>query len=165
MGLVDTLGIPLTRDQVKGISQTVGGRVGRARWRLMRHFKPLFVITGTGQGWALFATPDSYPQRLEVWIGVGDEERRVSCRADARYPYLADVFAFRRVRGVFDGVSGKPKGTYRRFTKWVATRALADFPEAEWVRVQQVRTHTVLPWEAPDAMQAVKFAMTHRRGK
>ena len=73
------------------IDGPVGGRVGRARWRLMRNFKPLFVLTGTGQGWALFATPDSYPQRLEVWIGVGDEERLVWSHSGSHRSFISFV--------------------------------------------------------------------------
>ncbi|MFT4623851.1 MAG: hypothetical protein ACI8PZ_002507 [Myxococcota bacterium] len=163
MGLVDALGIPLSTAQLKSLSSGIGGKVGRARWRLMRPLKPVFDLTGTGQGWALFATPDSHPQRLEVWIGTAGEERLVSRRCDADYPHLAAALSFRRVRGVYDSVSGKPKPTYRRFTRWVADRTFETFPEAEWVRVEQVRTHTRLPWERADPTETVKFQLTHRR--
>lgn len=165
MGLVDALGLPLTQKQVKSISQTVGGQVGRARWRVMKPFKPLFDLTGTGQGWALFATPDSHPQRLEVWIETASGERLVSRRTDRRFDYLGRTLAFRRVRGVYDSVTGKAKPQYTRFCRWVADRAFDDFPEAERVRVQQVRTHTVLPWEAPDPKETVKFVREIPRRK
>ena len=163
MGLVEALGIPLDRSQVKSLVKSIGGPVGRARWRAMKPFRGIFDLTGTGQGWALFATADSHPQRLEVWIGVGDEEVLVSRRADPAYPHLARELAFRRVRGVYDSVKGKPKGTYRRFTRWVAERTFEAYPEAEWVRVQQVRTHTVLPWEKEDGQEVVRYALTHER--
>src|SRR5262245_54627598 len=46
----------------------VTGVIGSLHRKVLAPVRPLFRLTGTGQGWALFANPDTHPARLQIRV-------------------------------------------------------------------------------------------------
>lgn len=120
-------------------------------WRreLLAPMRPLHDLMGVGQGWGFFAVPVTHPRRLEVYAIDGDTERLIYRRLDPRHSWRAAWFSDRHVRGVYDSIRGR-KPTYRRFVATVAEMAFEDFPNADEVRVQLVRSRTPHPRQDVD---------------
>lgn len=113
-------------------------------------FRPVMRMTGTGQGWALFAAPDTHPHRLEVFVRVGGDWSLIYRRFHPQASWNDGIFRFRRVRGVYDSSTQRQLPSYKAFSAWVAEQALADYPQATGAKVQMVRTHTTVPGEPRD---------------
>lgn len=121
------------------------GALGRAHRRLLAPARPLFRWTGTGQGWALFANPDTHPSRLEVAWHRGDVEQVVYRRLDPQLDWQADVLGYRRIRGLYDATSARHHATptVRRLADWLAQRV--EDPEVDGVTVRFVATPLAVP--------------------
>ncbi|MEQ1506938.1 MAG: hypothetical protein ABMB14_32220 [Myxococcota bacterium] len=141
----------------------VTGAIGGAHRAALAPFQPLLRLTGTGQGWALFANPDIYPSRLEVRIrrGTDPEFTRLYQRLDPDHAWADDLLRYRRIRGVYDaaGDGGKPRLVYRRFADWLGARILRADPSVTEVEVRMIRTHTTLRGVPPDPTLEVRHAV------
>jgi hypothetical protein len=137
----------------------------RAHRAVLAPFHPIFRLTGTGQGWALFTNPDTHPARLEIRVRRGASWEVLYRRLDPAHDWNASLLAFRRIRGVYDagGARSKPRGPYKRFAAWIAARALADLPDVDEVEVRTLRTHTTLPGSPPDPKVEVRHAISVSR--
>lgn len=128
-------------------------------------FKPFFRITGTWQGWGLFAYPDTHPHSFRV--EVGPEKGAYTVVYDSRDPqtrWMGPALHFRRVRALYNP-GRKPPGTYKSFSRWLSEQAFEDFPEADRMRVSFQRQRTPLPWETVQDPPKVKtrFRRIHTR--
>lgn len=123
----------------------------------------LFRITGTGQGWAYFAYPNSYPHRLVIEARVGDTWTLRYRGLDAEHAWRAPQLTYRRLRGLTNPSNNERPPTWDSFTRWIAAELLAEDPAVDAVRVSQVRTHTVHPDRAPDPREKTRFRRTIRR--
>ena len=148
--LSERLGVSLTQEELASGLNTLGSWTGSLRRDLMKPWLPLQRMTGTGQRWAFFAVPDTHPVRLEVSVEEPEGSRMVFRRLDSDHRWRASAFAYRRVRGLYDGAR-KKNALYRNFVEWVADQAFEDHPRAEAVEVQVMRYHTTLPGEPEDA--------------
>ncbi len=157
------LGIALPPDDLGDLVISVSGAIGRAHRALQAPARPVFAATGTGQGWALFANPDTHPARLEV-RGRRDGETTFTPlfrHLDPDATWRAPALTYRRVRGVYDagGYRSKPRKPYQRFARWIAREALAERPDLAAVEVRTVRTHTTLPGAPPDPTEEVRHVV------
>jgi len=122
-----------------GISSTHRG--------LTAPFRPWFRWTGTGQGWALFANPDTHPSRLRI-DGVGPDGKRVLFQSgDPEHAWLLPYLKHRRLRPIFDAaaVRRRPSASYRRLVDWIWTRAQVDHPDLIRIEAVLLATHPALP--------------------
>jgi hypothetical protein len=124
-------------------------------------------VTGTGQGWALFANPDTHPARLQIRVrraGASGWEILYQ-RLDPDHTWADDRLSYRRVRGCHDagGFRNKPRTIYRRFAQWIGQEILAREPSVEVVEVRTIRTHTTLPSAEPDPTEEVRHVVPVRR--
>ncbi|MCA9493965.1 MAG: hypothetical protein KC621_28755 [Myxococcales bacterium] len=138
-------------------------RIGGAHHAALAPFRSFFRFTGTNQGWALFANPDTHPIRLQIRVrreGRGDWEILFQ-RLDPEHDWAADLLAYRRVRGVYDagGYRSRPRGNYRRFAKWIAHRVLDGDPTVQAVEIRSLRTHTTTPAQQPDPRIEVRHVI------
>lgn len=156
--LLSSVGVEVTRRELSDEVVYWTHAVNDAHRSLRKPFVPWLRATGTGQGWALFASPDTWPHRLEVYIYVEDRWVPIYRRNDPApdLDFLDDVFRYRRVRGIYDGSTEKQRVVYWNFSRWIAKKALIAHPDATKVRIQMVRTHTTLPWEAPDPSEKAR---------
>lgn len=130
---------------------------------LKKPFIPFMRLTGTGQGWALFAAPETHPHRLEVHVKLGDAwvlaYRRFHPEANLRDAALR----FRRVRGVYDGSVTRRHAAYERFADWLGHEALNAYPDASAARIQMVRLHTTPPNQPRDTREEPRRRITIER--
>ena len=136
-------------EQVISVTSVIAG-IHRAPLKPLR---PIFRLTGTGQGWGLFANPDNFPSRLEIRVKRADGTwSTVYRRLDPEHRWAVDLLTYRRVRGIYeaDGFGKKPSSNYRRFADWIGERLLQADPDAQEVEVRMMRTHTTLRGQRED---------------
>jgi hypothetical protein len=163
--LLAVAGVRTTRDALADHLTAYGKQTSALRSALVKPMKPWMRVSGTGQAWGLFTYPDTFPHRLVI-------EGRPSATApwqtifaglDPEHDFLASVFTYRRVRGVYDGNTDKPGSSWRNFTKWAADRVFEAYPEHQEVQVGFVRFHTVAPGGTPDPTVTRRHFRTHLR--
>jgi hypothetical protein len=146
---------------------SITGVIGGAHRALIAPFRPLFRVTGTGQGWALFANPDTHPARLQIRVRRAGSTgwELLYQRLDPEHAWADDRLSYRRIRGCHDagGFRSKPRAVYRRFADWIGREILAREPDVDVVEVRTVRTHTTVPPRPPDATEEPRHAITVRR--
>jgi hypothetical protein len=157
VNILGGVGVTVTRAELEDATLVVGSRAADVRRTLLGPFQPWFRFTGTGQGWGLFTTPDTFPHQLVVEVRRGETWETVYAGLDPDATWNRDRFAYRRLRGVYDGNTRKPGASYDNFVAQVGAWALADFPDASAARVGFVRFHTRAPDQPPDPERAEKF--------
>jgi hypothetical protein len=156
---LNKLGIGISEEGLMDFSFWTGEVATTSRNFFLKPFRPLFRFTGTGQAWGLFTHPDRYPDYLEIY-GKGQESWELIYKIhDTEYDFMAEQLAYRRIRGLWDGSSNKPKASYNYFVDWVARNAFESYPDLESVRVQFRRTRTFTPSETAYEVNKVR----HRR--
>lgn len=150
MRLIEGLGLPVDRARFEAIIVEVSGALITVDRALTRPIQPILNITGTGQGWALFATPDSRPHTLTVEGRAGDGPWRVLHQRLGDTRFLHYVLSYRRIRGVYDGSADAPGRGYRNLARWISARAFETWPELTEVRIRQPESHTTLPGQPRD---------------
>ena len=145
----------------------VTGLIGGAHRAMIAPFRPFFRITGTGQGWALFANPDTHPARLQIRVrrAGSTEWELLYQRLDPDHAWADDRLSYRRVRGCHDGggLRSKPRSIYKRFAAWIGQEILDADPTVDAVEVRTIRTHTTLPSRDPDPAEEVRHVVPVRR--
>lgn len=157
------LGLDVDQRWVGDLAIGFSQRARAARKRAVAPFQPFARVTQTGQGWGLFAYPDTHPFRLEIAMrrakgGWEDLYRG----GDAERAFLAPQLHYRRLRGVWSPIRRRPSA-WGRFADWTAEQVFAAHDDAVLARVRVVRTHTVLPHEPPDPTEQPLFTEVRRR--
>jgi hypothetical protein len=129
------------------------------RWPTDRLFKALHV----SQQWGLFAIVTETTDRVLIEVRRDKEWETLYRRLDGEHDWHDDQLKYRRIRGVWDGVKEEPKGTYKRFTVWIARVIFREQPDVDRVRVVLERTVNTLPWEEPDPTVTRRAERYHRR--
>jgi hypothetical protein len=156
---LNNMGIGISEEGLMDFSFKAGEVATSTRNFFLKPFRPLFRITGTGQAWGLFTHPDRHPDYLEIY-GKGQGGWDLLYKIyDTEHDFMADQLAYRRIRGVWDGSSNRPKASYNYFVDWVARKAFESDPEVQSVRVQFRRTRTFTPSEKSYVVDKVR----HRR--
>lgn len=144
----------------------VSGQIGGLHRSLKLPFIPWMRFTGTGQGWALFANPDTHPGRFNIRVrrGGGPMED-LYLQLDPEHDWWRTRLAYRRLRGCWSagGFSKRPRSIYRRFGSWIAGRVFLDQPDVTAVQVRTLRTHTTLPGEPVDPRVERRHVITIER--
>jgi hypothetical protein len=161
--LLGSVGLDITTEQLS--QQTMYWTKWFNGWHstFRRPFRPWMRYTGTGQAWALFANPDTYPHRIEVYVRIDKQWVPIYRRNDPELDWNDDFFRFRRVRGVYDGSTSRQRVPYWNFSRDVAKRAFLDYPDADRVKMQQVRPHPPMPWEPFEPEETVRVKRVFRR--
>ena len=150
MSLIRGVGLDWTRDQVKT------ELIAWTHWLADTHktasipLKPARKYLGIGQSWALFAAPDTHPNRLEVAARVDGDWQLVFRRLDPEHTLLSSQISFRRVRGVHDSVGNRPGKVYRAFCDLIAEGVFEQHPDADAIRVRMYRHHITPPHKPAD---------------
>lgn len=115
---------------------------------IKRRLRPALTLTGTGQGWPLFAVPLTTPSHFEVLAVTPTGRVRMYRTLDADHAWRAPQLRHRRVRGLWDAERAGPG--YEGLTRWIAAGVLADRADATAVIVRLLRVHTTLPGAPAD---------------
>lgn len=140
------VGIPISEAELGERVVAISGAIGGAHNDAKRPFHPLLQLTGTGQGWALFANPNLRPDRFSVRIQRkgGFEDRYL--QNDPELDWWRTTLRYRRVRGCWTGgMTRRPRKSQRRFTDWLARRIFEQEPDVRAVQTRLLRTRTPLP--------------------
>ncbi len=165
VGVLARVGVETTPEALEDGLVRWGGGVADVRRAALAPAKPLFRWTGTGQGWGLFAFPDSFPDALSVdGRGAGGTWTPLYVVHDSEHAWLAPQLRYRRTRGVYDGHTDRPGPPYENFAAWVGREALADHPELAAVRVSFLRSHTVAPPARPEPQATRRLVRIVHRG-
>jgi hypothetical protein len=144
---LSSLGYPIEPEELGTRVVEVTELISSTHRGLTQPFRPWFRWTGTDQGWALFANPDTHPSRLRI-DGVGPAGRRVLFQSgDPEHTWLLAYLKHRRLRPIFDAASvrRRPNGPYRRLVDWIWSRAQVDHPDLSRIEAVLLETHPVLP--------------------
>lgn len=159
------LGIQTTRPRLTELAIRSSEVTSELRDAVVKPFRPLLRITGTGQGWGLFTYPNTHPHRLVIEVERDGEFQVVYRALDPEHDYLEPQLTFRRVRGVYDDNASKVRPSYESFARWVARQAFEDWPDATRVRVKMIRTHVVTPGQAADPKAETRLVRVVKRGE
>lgn len=166
LAVLASIGLHPSAEQLLGLVNQAAKATSSVRRALVAPAKPLMRFTQTGQAWALFAYPDRFPQRLVVEGRAGEGAWETLYRGlDPAHQVVGPEVRFRRVRGVYDTVTGrdKPGKTYERFVDFVADRAFAARPDLDQVRVLMVQFHVELPDSTATRPEVVRLTRTRER--
>lgn len=163
--LLSGVGVTTNRAQLTELAIESSVVTSELRGAVIKPFRPLMRITGTGQGWGLFTYPNTHPHRLVIEVERDGEFQVVYRALDPEHTYLEPQLTFRRVRGVYDDNASKVRPSYESFARWVARHAFEDWPDATRVRVKMIRTHVVTPGQEPDPKAEVRLVRVVKRGE
>jgi hypothetical protein len=131
--------------------------VNAVRNFVMSPVQPFMDLTGTQQGWRLFAMPNERPHVLRV-TGERRGKRRVLYETwSPSRTFLAETLEFRRVRALYNPSSSGPPNTYDAFARRLSERAFELKPELDTVTVLLEQRHTTLPGEPEDRKREERF--------
>ena len=105
--LLGGLGVETTRAQLTELAIESSVVTSELRGAVMKPFRPLLRLTGTGQGWGLFTYPNTHPHRLVIEVERDGKFEVVYRALDPEHAYLEPQLTFRRVRGVYDDNASK----------------------------------------------------------
>ncbi|MCI0702625.1 MAG: hypothetical protein L0241_16195 [Planctomycetia bacterium] len=119
------------------------------RNEVLAPFGRYYHYCGTGQSWRMFVAPHRHPSTLHIDIREGGNWRPVYIERAPQHRWLGRVLDSYRFRSVIFRF-GWPayEGEFEEFTRWIASRAAHDFPDAESVRVRLYKAPSPSPEEA-----------------
>ncbi len=141
---VFSISVDELQDRLWGIGK--GFTSGRAV--LVRPFRPYAKYIGVRQPWRMFVAPHRFPTALVIDVHEQDRWRIVYADRSPEYTWRVGYFGHDRMRAAIFRY-GWPgySGVYRGFSRWIATLAARDFPDARYVRVRMFRRRSPSPSE------------------
>ena len=147
--LLGNIGINTTTEELSAWVMWVSRTSRAARNAVVDPVKPVFRVTGTQQGWGLFAYPDTHPHTLVIQGAPHGGPYRTLYRShDWEHQWLHGRLHYRRIRALYNP-GQRPPRTYGNFVTWVSGMAFDDFADVDRVQVYFTRQRTRLPWEPP----------------
>ncbi|NUP06088.1 MAG: hypothetical protein HOW73_08520 [Polyangiaceae bacterium] len=131
------VGIAISDEELAEKARAVAEGYVDARSVLSAPFEPYQQATGARQGWAMFASPQRHPAEVHVDVFERGEWRPLFRPRSAEYSWFTrrlDHHRLRKLSGRF--ARGFNRGVYDDLARYLADRALHDFPTAERVRVR-----------------------------
>ena len=121
-----------------------------ARKGVLAPFAAYYEHAGTYQAWHMFIAPHRNPARLYIDLSEdGDQGESWRLLYISRHPELrwrAELFDHSRSRAALFRYSWSHyRSPYRKFGKWLAAEAAAEFPAASQLRLRWLRYQTPSP--------------------
>jgi len=168
-GVLNDLGVDIEREELLERALVVGDATRSARRAVLRPWAPFRRITGTGQGWGLFAYPDPFAGRLTiVERPMGEDTWRDYYLAPApASDGLTAALLYRRVRGVWDdaGDRPRPRKVYDHFVDWIARHRFVADPSLGAVEVRLDLHRVLLPNEGEESPDKRRHARMRERAE
>ncbi len=126
--------------------RAAGKRYLHVQQSIAAPFEGYAALTGSRQGWSMFASPQRHPAELHVDIAQTGEWRplyRPQSEVHAWHRTQLEHNRFRKFLGRF--ARGFQVTHYDDAARWIATRAAVEHPDASRVRVQLYRYATLPP--------------------
>jgi hypothetical protein len=158
-----SLGYDTDADRLGRAYVAFASGVNRVRDFMLAPIMPLVELTGTQQGWRLFAMPNERPHVLRV-IGERRGKRRTLYETwNTERTFLASTLEFRRVRALYNPSSQNMPNTYDAFARRLSERVFELKPELDAVTILLERRHTTLPSDPPDTQREERFVQRFTR--
>jgi hypothetical protein len=152
-----TLGYDTDADRLGRAYVAFANGVNRTRDFVLAPVASIMELTGTQQGWRLFAMPNERPHVLRV-IGERGGKRRVLYETwSTSRTLLGGTLEFRRVRALYNPSSQNMPNTYDAFARRLSERVFELKPELDAVTILLERRHTTLPGDPPDPEREERF--------
>jgi hypothetical protein len=145
--ILTMLGSSITEEELGDGYVTFAQGLQKVRNTLLKPYNAVSRVTGTQQGWALFATPDQRPARLIVRARFGKRLRLLYRSGDAEHQHDAEFLEYRRVRAMFNPGRAGPPATYAGFAQLMSERVFEAFPDAREVIISLEYNRITLPGE------------------
>jgi hypothetical protein len=158
-------GVAVTPKELAEVGLQLGSVATTFREAVLKPWYPFRRLTGTGQSWGLFAYPEPATGRLVV-EGTGPSGTTEFYRAPGgNNDSLEHILEYRRVRGVYDDASDRPKPrkVYRRFGEWMAVRLMTENPELTVVQTRLDRHLIRTPDDGPPLPDTRRHAQSFTR--
>lgn len=165
-GVLAGLGVELTTEELAQWGLDVGQSMRKGRRAVLSPWAPFRRITGTGQGWGLFAYPDPYAGRLVVAERLQDGAWETFYTApQTEGGLLARQLRYRRIRGIWDdaGDRVRPRDVYDRFATWIARRRFEERADLELVEVRLDLHRVETPGAGEEPPDKRRHARVRRR--
>jgi hypothetical protein len=151
-----SLGIELSDAEFEELIFQVAKKYNSFRKVFTAPFKPYAKYCGVRQSWRMFSAPHRYPTIFSVDVSENGKWRPVYEARSEEYTWMRERFDHHRMRRIlFLHGWKKYRRSYRGFSQWLGTQAIRDFPEAQRIRIQQLKKKS----RSPEDMRAGK---THR---
>jgi hypothetical protein len=162
--ILNALGSSTTEEELGDGYVTFAQGLQKVRNTVLKPYNAVSRVTGTQQGWALFATPDQRPARLVVRARIGKKLRVLYRSGDAQHQHDADFLEYRRVRALYNPGRSGPPATYAGFAELLSERVFEAFPDARDVSVSLEYNQITLPGEeaAGEASESDKLSFKRR---
>ncbi len=157
------VGIDRSPDHLRADVLRIGQPVAAFRRAVLKPMQPFLRLTGTGQGWGFFNTPDSYPDQLRVEGRKKGEWELLFAAMDPEHDHLGPQLRYRRIRGVYDANTDRPGASYKHLVDWIADQIFQGDPDVTAVRVSFLRTHTTPPGRPADDLAKKRLVRIRRR--
>lgn len=167
-GVLASVGVELTTEELAEGGLEVGAAMRKGRRAVLAPWAPFRRITGTGQGWGLFAYPDPYAGRLVVAERVQDAGWETFYTApQTEGGLLTQQLRYRRIRGIWDdaGDRVRPREVYDRFATWIARRRFEERADIELVEVRLDLHRVRRPGMGEEPLDKRRHARVRRRSE
>lgn len=154
---VRSLGFDTDADRLGRVYVAFATAVNRGRDLILSPITPLLELTGTHQGWRLFAMPNERPHVLRVYGERKGKRRLLYETWSSERDFLKATIEFRRVRALYNPTSQGTPNTYEGFARRLSERVFEQKPELEAVTILLERRHTTLPGVPPDPKREERF--------
>lgn len=128
--------------------RSVANRYVRVQQAVATPFEVYAALSGSRQGWSMFASPQRHPAELHVDMLQGDRWQALYRPHSDAHDWNREQLEhnrFRKFLGRF--ARGFRIEHYNQAAHWVATRAAREHPAASTIRVQLYRYATLAPEE------------------
>ncbi len=143
---VRLLGIEMTDAQFEDLIFQVAKKYNSFRKRFTAPFKPYARYCGVRQSWRMFSAPHRYPTISSIDVRENGAWKPVYVARSEEHTWMRQRFEHHRMRRVlFLHGWKKYRRSYRGFSQWVAREATRDFPEAQKVRIRQLKKKSRSP--------------------
>lgn len=139
-------GWPLDEHGLERVLWSAGDAYLQVQKPLAAPFEGYAELTGSRQGWTMFASPQRHPAELHVDVEHGGRWQPLYRPHSAEHAWnrrQLEHNRFRKFLGRF--ARGFHQQHYDQAARWLATKAAREHPEASRVRVRLLRYATLPP--------------------
>ncbi len=159
-------GMPIETPELEQRVYEIAQSWTQALHTLRTPLRPYRDVFGVRQTWRMFVAPHRHPGRLHIDIERDGQWRAIQIARSDQHDWRAPQLDHVRMRAMLFRYGWKRyRRRYDALTRWIATKAAQDFPEASRVRVRLFVYQTPSPsqvregWEPEGRFSQV---VTHR---
>lgn len=144
--LLNRWGIDVTQEEFTAWSAATAQKYLAVRSVVLAPFKPYVALCGVRQQWHMFGGPNLLVNRLTVEVRDNGGRRPIYVQRSSEYTWRRRQLDHEHFRSLENhAMFTSHRDQFDRFSDWLATRALRDYPAADAARVVVVETRVGTP--------------------